>query len=439
METAASADAPAVPGKRYVSTREAAFIGVASMVGAGIFSLLGSAGEVAGAAVWISFLIAGAIAALQGYSFAKLGARYPTAGGLLEYVNRGYGIGHIATVTAWLIFAANAIVTAMVAASFGSYATAAFAGGDPAWGKAFGAAIVVVMTILNVLGSTVVAKVQSVIVFVVIGILGLFAVVTILNMDTSLLAPSGYPGTRDIVSSVALTFFAFLGFGVVTFTAKDLRDPSRQLPRAMAIAIGLATLVYVAVSLGVFGTLTVDQVIASGPTAIAVAAQPVLGDAGYWLMTVTALFATSGATNAGLYPAIGVSEEMASTGQFPRFMAARVGGIIPVGLLASAVVVLIFVVGRDLSAIASIGSAVALGIFTLVTIGHLRIRGDTGAKLGLLVVALAAAGITLVTFIFTTLIQEPASIVALLIILGVSIVFDVAWSRPRGDAAGQTA
>ena len=62
---------------RHISTQQAAFIGVAAMVGAGIFSLLGAAGEVAGAAVWLSFLLAGGIAALQGYSFAKLGSRYP--------------------------------------------------------------------------------------------------------------------------------------------------------------------------------------------------------------------------------------------------------------------------------------------------------------------------------------------------------------------------
>ena len=68
-----------------------------------------------------------------------------------------------------------------------------------------------------------------------------FAVVTILNADVARLAPSTYPPARDIISSVALTFFAFLGFGVVTFTAKDLREPSRQLPRAITIAIGLAT------------------------------------------------------------------------------------------------------------------------------------------------------------------------------------------------------
>ena len=70
--------------KGRLTVRQAAFIGVGSMVGAGIFSLLGAAGAVAGAAVWISFLLAGIVAGLQGYSFAKFGARYPSAGGLLE-------------------------------------------------------------------------------------------------------------------------------------------------------------------------------------------------------------------------------------------------------------------------------------------------------------------------------------------------------------------
>ena len=79
---------------------------------------------------------------------------------------------------------------------------------------------------------------------------------------------------RDIISAVALTFFAFLGFGIITFTAKDLAKPSRQLPRAMYLALSIATVIYVAIALGVFGTLTVDKVISSGGTALAVAAEP---------------------------------------------------------------------------------------------------------------------------------------------------------------------
>jgi amino acid transporter len=414
-----------------MTVRQAAFIGVGAMVGAGIFSLLGAAGEVAGAAVWVSFLIAGAIAMLQGYSFAKFGAAYPSAGGMLEYVARGFGQGHVSAITAWLVYIANIIVTAMVAVSFGSYASSMFTNESVAWAKVFAVLVVVVMTIVNIVGSHVVARVQTAIVFVVVGILTFFAIVTLLNMDPSLLAPSGYPGLREIVSSVALTFFAFLGFGVVTFTAKDLSDPSRQLPRAMFLALGIATAVYVAIALGVFGTLTVEKVISSGATAIAVAAQPVLGRAGYWLMSVTALFATAGATNAGLYPAPGLTEHLAATGQFPTLMGRRLGGRASVGLLIAAAAIVVMVLGFDLSAIASIGSAVALMIFAFVTAAHMRVYRETGARPWVLILALAVIAVTLLTFVFTTLVHEPASIVTILAILVLSVGLDVGWSRKR--------
>jgi len=195
------------------------------------------------------------VALLQGYSFAKFGARYPSAGGLLEYVVRSFGNGHVTGIVAWLLLATNAIITAMVAVSFGSYASAAFADGGATWTKIFAVLVVLVMATLNVLGSQAVAKAQTVVV-VVVGILTVFAVATLSNLDTSLLAFSGYPSLRAVVSSVALTFFAFLGFGVITFTAKDLANPARQLPRAVYLALAIATVVYVAVALGVFGTLT---------------------------------------------------------------------------------------------------------------------------------------------------------------------------------------
>jgi amino acid transporter len=421
--------------RRYLTVRQAAFIGVGSMVGAGIFALLGTAGAVAGSAVWLSFLLAGVVAGLQGYSFAKFGARYPSAGGLLEYVAKGFGNGHFTGVTAWLTYIANIIVTAMVAVSFGGYASAMFTGENKAWAKAFAALIIIVMTGVNIAGSRVVASAQTVVVYLVIGILLLFSVVTLVNMNPSLLAPSGYPPVRHIISSVALTFFAFLGFGIITFTAKDLAKPSRQLPRAMYIALGIATVIYIAVSLGVFGTLTVAKVIESGGTAIAVAAQPTLGRAGYWLMSVTALFATAGATNAGLYPAQGVSERLAETGQFPPVMAGKTAGRASNGLLIQAAACLVLAVAFRLDSIASIGSCVALMIFTMITFAHIRVRNETGANLAMLILAIAAAGAVLVTFVFTTLVNEPASLVALVVILALSIFLDLGWKRLHARGA----
>ena len=413
------------------NVRQAAFIGVGAMVGAGIFALLGSAGEVAGAAVWISFLIVGAIAGLQGYSFAKFGARYPSAGGLLEYVVRGFGNGHATGIIAWLILAANTIVTGMVAVSFGSYASSAVADGGELWIKVFAVAVVLVMTTLNVLGSQAVARAQTVVVVVVIGILTVFAVATLANLDLDLLAFSGYPGITDIVSSVALDLLRVSRVRCRYVHRQGSGRPGPAAARALYLALGIATVIYVAVALGVFGTLTVQEVIDSGGTALAVAAEPVLGRAGYWMMTITALFATAGATNSGLYPAGGLCEQMTSIGQFPPLLGRRLGGRLPSGLLVTALVAMVLAVGFDLSSIASLGSVIALVVFALVTVGHLRVRTETGAHLWVLLVALASTVIVLVTFVFTTLVDEPATAVLLAVILAISVLLDLGWKHVR--------
>ena len=153
-------------------------------------------------------------------------------------------------------------------------------------------------------------------------------------------------------------------------------------------------------------------------------------------MTVTALFATAGATNAGLYPATGLSDHLAATGQFPDLMARRIGGVAPAGLVIAAAGIILLVVLFDLSSVASIGSAVALGIFALVTIGHLRIRGDTGAHVGVLLLALVTTSVTLLTFLFTTLINEPGSIIALVAIVLLSLGIDAWWGRVRANRTG---
>src|SRR3954447_7402631 len=99
-----------------MSVRGALFLGVGSMVGAGIFALLGEAGAVAGAAVWISFLLAGLVAGLIGYTAVKLGVRYPSSGGLIASLMAGCGNGRLVVIASWLGYiAAIMIVGAMVA------------------------------------------------------------------------------------------------------------------------------------------------------------------------------------------------------------------------------------------------------------------------------------------------------------------------------------
>jgi amino acid transporter len=73
----------------------------------------------------------------------------------------------------------------------------------------------------------------------------------------------------------------------------DLPDPARNLPRAIYIALGITTVLYVLISVGVFGTLTVEEVIANGDTALAQAAKPAPGEAGFVMMAIAALPANS--------------------------------------------------------------------------------------------------------------------------------------------------
>ena len=126
-----------------MSVRGAAFIGIGSMVGAGIFALLGQAAVIAGSAVWLSFLLAGLVTMLLAYNVVKLGIRYPSEGGLIEYLLQGFGNGRMLGVASWLGYAAAfVIVAAMLAVSFGSYAVSLFVSdnGWSGWDNVFASA-----------------------------------------------------------------------------------------------------------------------------------------------------------------------------------------------------------------------------------------------------------------------------------------------------------
>ena len=422
-----------------MSVRGAAFLGIGSMVGAGIFALLGQAAVIAGSAVWLSFLLAGCVTVLLAYNVVKLGIRYPSQGGLIEYLLQGFGNGRLLGVAAWLGYAAAfVVIAAMLAVSFGAYATTLFVG-DGAWSgwdNLFASFLIVAMTLVNLTGATIVSRVAAVMVVVLLCVFAVFIVVTISDVNFDLLAFSGYPPFSKIVASIALTFFAFLGFGVMTFTVASLRDPKRELPRAVALALGLTTATYVLIAIGVFGTLTVDQAIGYGETAIAEAARPTLGDAGFTLMAVAALIATAGATNGTLFGAGGLTASLAELRQFPPLFGpgSRLGK--HGGLLVTAILALVLANTVDLSAIASVGSACSLVVFLLVGLAGYRLRSQTGASAAIVLLGMAATGIVLVFFAVDTFRNAPETFGAIVGMTLLAVALDVVWKRVRDRPAG---
>lgn len=417
--------------EKSISLLGAIFLGIGSMVGAGIFALFGEAGTIAGAAVWVSFLIGGIIALFQGYSFAKLGARYPSAGGLIDWIIRGYGKGLFTGGIVMLGYFSVLIVTAMVAVTFGNYATSLIFGeaANPIWVKIFAAAVIILMTFINSIGADAVTKAQTAIVTIVLLVLSGFAIAMLSQMNVSLLAPSSYPPMANIFASVALTFFAYLGFGVISFSGGDIKDPKKNMPRAMYISIGITMVLYVALAIGVFGTLTVDQVIANADTALAVAAYPIFGAAGVTMISISALFSTTGAINSQLYASIGATFAMAKDGTLPPVFAKkrrhRPGGT--QGLVISALLILALALLFDVTAIASIGSAVALAIFVLLTIAHIRMAKETGASKPILMLALIFTSFAILLFAWYTLKTAPQTFAILVGTIILAWVVEAIW------------
>src|SRR4029078_7955467 len=230
------------------------------------------------------------------------------------------------------------IVCSMCAVSFGDYAVSLFVsdGGADWWDNVFTSAIVVAMALVVVVGPQLVAKAQTFIVVVMVGILAVFVAVTLPTIDLDKLSFTDYPPVSDIVASVALTFFAYLGFSVITFAAGDMRDPERELPKAMYRALVSITVLYILISVVVLGTLTVAETIAYGETAIAEAARPALGDAGFTMMAIAALLATMSSVNATLSASGGRPRILASVAQFPPLFGRKTRRGAHVGLLITA-------------------------------------------------------------------------------------------------------
>jgi len=197
----------------------------------------------------------------------------------------------------------------------------------------------------------------------------------------------------------------------------------------MDISLGFMMLLDIALSIGVFGTLTVQQVIDNADTALAVAAYPIFGDWGVTLITLAAVFATTGAINSQLYASIGATYSMAKDGQLPPIFSLkrrrREGG--NQGLVISALLILALALLFDVTAIASIGSAVALSIFALMTIAHLRMSKETGASKAILVLALITTSLAIILFAWYTLLTALQTFAILVVTIILAWVVEAVW------------
>src|SRR3954452_11964720 len=177
-------------GSGQIGMVAAVSIGIGGMVGAGIFSILGVVAQAAGNAMWLAFAIGGVVALLSTYSYAKLGATFPSAGGAVHFLVKSFGDGVLAGGLNLFMWAGYIISLALYATAFGGYA-ATFITTRPSalLLKSLAVGIVLALTVVNALGAKLLGQSETIIVAVKLAILVLFAGVGLWFVQPDNLSP----------------------------------------------------------------------------------------------------------------------------------------------------------------------------------------------------------------------------------------------------------
>ncbi len=385
--------------KKAFGVVSAVLLGIGSMVGAGIFIVIGQAGSIAGNIVWLSFLFGGIAAVLSGYSLAKLALRYPSRGGIVEYLVQGFGEGIFSGSASVLFYFSQLIAIAAVAKSFGVYAATFMSSGQESLVvNSFAVGVVLFFTTINLIGAAFVAKSESIIVIAKVTILVVFAVAALFTIDPAYLSAHEMPPLKNMLFAIGLTFFAYQGFSVITNTVEDMQNPSRTMMRAMMWAIGLVALLYILTSIAVLGNLSLQEVIRTKDYALAEAAKPIFGEWGFKIMAATALLATASAINATLYAATEIGYTMAKEGDLPKIYSYNVFESFE-GLIISTILIVPMILFFNLSEVTTVAALAVLIVQGLAHTGHLLRIKETGANIWAVGSAAAAmysiAGLTL--------------------------------------------
>lgn len=301
---------------RRIGLGDAVVIGLGSMVGAGVFAAFAPAAQAAGSALLLGLAVAAVVAYANATSSAQLAAQYPASGGTYVYGRERLGPwwGFLA---GWCFVIGKTASCAAMALTVAAYAV------PPAWQRPVAAGAVLALTAVNLRGVTRTARLTRLVVAVALAALATVVLVGLTGGEPSWarVAVGADATWSGVLGSAGLLFFAFAGYARIATMGEEVRDPSRTIPRAIQLALGLAVLVYAAVAVTLLTVLGPDAVAAgSAPLADAAAATGLP-----WVGAVVRVGAVAASLGALLALVAGVSRTtlaMAREGDLPRPLAA---------------------------------------------------------------------------------------------------------------------
>jgi amino acid transporter len=420
--------------KRSVGLIGGTAIGIGGMVGGGIFAVLGVAATQAGGATPIAFLLAGAVAALTAFSYAKLSVRFQSAGGTVTFVDRVFGIGEITGSLNIVLWVGYIATTALYAAAFGNYAATLFPGGtDPNPILLRGLVLIGVLIpwVINLANASLISRSESIVVAIKLSILMLVIAAGFPTVSAARLEPSTWPSPFSILAAGMLIFVAYEGFELIANASADMKRPKRNLPLAFAFSVGIVIVLYVLISIVVVGAMSPAQIAESADFALAEAASQSLGHVGFTLVAISAVLATFSAINATLYGSARLSFTIATEGELPDEFEKRTWNQ-PIGLHITATMGVLIAIALPLSSISRLSSAIFLTVFAVVNAAAFHAAASR-AVAQKIVSALGLAGCagSLAVLLVQSTTKDPISMVALVVLVGTALTVEMLVLRNR--------
>ncbi|MDE2030099.1 MAG: amino acid permease [Alphaproteobacteria bacterium] len=368
-------------GPKKLNLAETTAIGIGGMIGGGIFAVLGLAIAVAGHAVALTLAVGGVIALLTGLSYAHLGLAFRDDGGSFTYIEKAFAAPAVAGIAGWLLVAGYVGTLALYATAFGDYgATLLHAAGSARAAGALASVVLGAFLAINLFGAKLSGGVELGVVATKLAILALFAVAGFMGLQAGHFTPLFDKGYATPLAAVALIFVAYEGFELIPNGIDEMQNPERDLRRAIVLSIVITAAIYVVVAIAALGNLTPAQIRQDQEYVLAVAARPMLGQAGFVLIGIAALLSTASAINATLFGAARLAMVMAQEHALPRLFARRERKrpVPYVALIVLTLLSLAFALTAKLAVISAFASATFLLIFAGVNFAAARLSRRIG-------------------------------------------------------------
>lgn len=407
---------------------EVTAIGVGGMVGGGIFAVLGLSVQLTGGGAPVAFLIAGVVALVTSYSYARLSVTYPSQGGTVAFLDRAFGPGVLTGSLNILLWISYIVMLSLYAYAFGSYGASFFPPDSQVfWKHVLVTGSIFAITGLNLLNARLIGEAEDWIVLVKVVILLVFIGVGIWGIDSARLAPPAWSSPLHLIAGGMIIFLAYEGFELIANTAQDVRNAARVLPRAFYSSVAFVIVLYLLVAIVTVGALPVEKIVAAKDYALAEAARPSLGHTGFLLIAVAAILSTASAINATVYGAARLSYTIAKDGELPAALEKKVWGKPIEGLLITSGATVLIANLVDLSSISMMGSAGFLLIFAAVNGANVALAENTKSKRSLSLIGAGLCLAALGSLIWQTADNSPGQLWFLFAMIGAAFAIEIVF------------